>query len=240
MQDRCGGSVVGGQVDVPGREGQPVGLPDGRAAHHLGHAQVAGHPLDHPELLAVLLAEVGAVGPNDPEQHRDDGRDAGEVPRSRGALQRERQPLDGHRRVEPGRVDVVDRGEPDEVRAGIRAQPQVGGLAAGVPRKVGRIVELAGIDEDRDRDGPAFVAGSRDQGAVAGMEPAHRGDQPQRSVASIKRAAELGAAADDVHRRRIRGRDRAGSRHRCPAGRRSSGRPDCCPGPRRGPHRPSG
>ena len=126
------GTLVGGEVDVAGRERQPVGLPDGRAAHHLGHAQVAGHPLDHPELLAVLLAEVGAVGSHDPEQDRDDGRDAGEVSRPRRALQRERSAA---RRSPTCRSPAGRRRRPTGARRGPRRRPRT--AAGRWPRRAG-------------------------------------------------------------------------------------------------------
>src|SRR5659263_634611 len=80
-----------------------------------------------------------------------------------------------------------------------RQQRKVTGLAPWVFREVGGIVELAGIDEDRDRDCPALVAGPRDQRAMAGVKPAHRRYQAQGAGECGERVVQLGAAPDDVH-----------------------------------------
>ena len=54
--------------------------------------EVARHLADDHHLLGVLLAEVGVLGADEVEQDRDDRRDAVEVARPGGALERPRRP----------------------------------------------------------------------------------------------------------------------------------------------------
>ena len=89
----------GVRYDVAARHGEAVGLAHGRAADDLDRErQVGRHAPDDRELLAVLLAEVGAARSGDVEQLRHHRGDAGEVRRPRRAFHRLRQLVDGHRR----------------------------------------------------------------------------------------------------------------------------------------------
>src|SRR5919197_3605828 len=77
-----------GEVGVPGRHGQPIGLPHDRAAHHLdGEREVRGHPPDQEQLLEVLLPEVGPAPAGPMEQLGHDREDAPEMPGPGHALQ---------------------------------------------------------------------------------------------------------------------------------------------------------
>ena len=60
----------------------------GQAMTSVGQREVERHPADDHDLLGVLLAEVGVLGADEPEQDRDDRRHAVEVPGPRGALER--------------------------------------------------------------------------------------------------------------------------------------------------------
>ena len=88
VEHRGGGALGGREVDVARAHGEPVGLADGGAGDDGREGEVGRHPGDHPQLLGVLHPEVGAVGPDQAEEDRHDGRDAVEVARARRALQR--------------------------------------------------------------------------------------------------------------------------------------------------------
>ena len=80
---------------------------DGRADADLDrHGQVAHHPLDHCDLLRVLLAEVGAGGPDEVEELQTDGGDTAEVAGPVLALEDRADLLDVHPGLEPIRVDL--------------------------------------------------------------------------------------------------------------------------------------
>ena len=206
MEDRGRRALLGREVDVARRQGEPVGLPDGRTGDDLGRdREVERHAPDDHDLLGVLLAEVRVLGADQVEQDRDDGRDPIEMSRPGGSFQRPRHRPDRDDRVEAGRVDLGRvRGE-DDVHALRLADREIARLGARIARVVLGDVELARVDEDRDdrrRVGGARLAHER---AVTVVEPAHRRDEADRT------------------RRRRRGRREA----RCGFGRpRSSGRRD--------------
>ena len=112
--------------------------------------EVAGHLADDHDLLGVLLPEVGALRADQREQDRDDRRDAVEMAGPRRALERAGDRPDRDGRVEARRIDLVDARREDEVDALGLADREVAGLVARVVREVGRLVELARVDEDRD------------------------------------------------------------------------------------------
>ena len=77
------------QVDVARGHREAIGFANRRARDDLcADGQVAGHLADDHDLLGVLLAEVGPLGADQPEQDRDDRGDAVEVTRTRRTLQR--------------------------------------------------------------------------------------------------------------------------------------------------------
>ena len=86
-QGEGGGSFGLGKIDVARGKGEAVGVALGRHADDLEvEVEVAGHAADDGELLIILLAEQGDVGPDLVEQLGDDGRDAVEMAGTRGAV----------------------------------------------------------------------------------------------------------------------------------------------------------
>ena len=223
MEHRGGGALGRRQVDVARAHCEPVGFAHGGAGDHGRQGEVGRHPGDDPKLLGILHPEVGAVRPDQAEEDRDDGRDAVEVARARRPFERPAEQGDAYPRVEARRIDVRDGRSPDEVGPLLGADVQVAGLVPRVLREVGRIAELARVDEDRDGHAGALGAGPCDQRAVASMEPAHRRDQAQGPRRPREGVGQLRSGADDeeaVGRFRIAAR--AGPRgHRS----RSSGIP---------------
>ncbi len=192
--------------------------------------QVARHLADDHDLLGVLLAEVGALGADEVEQDRDDGRDAIEVTRPRGALERPRDRPDRDDRVEARRVDLLDRRGEDEVDALRLADGEVARLVARVLREVGRDVELARVDEDRHDGRRVGGPGLAHQRAMAVVQPAHRRDEADRARGVGQGGAKLGAGSDDLGSRPGRRRDQRS---------RSSGMPPTGIEPRRPVRRPA-
>ena len=116
MEDRRRRPLGRGEVDVPRRQREPVGLAHGRAGDDLGpDRQVARHLPDDHHLLRILLPEVGMVGADQVEQDRDHCRDAVEMAGSGGALERPGDGADRDDRVEPRRVDLRRPRREDDV-----------------------------------------------------------------------------------------------------------------------------
>ena len=99
-------------------------------------ARSTGHLADHHDLLGVLLAEVGALGADEPEQDGDDRGDAFEMARARRPLERSRDRPHDDGRVEAGRIDLVGVGREDDVDALGLADRDVVCLVARVAREV--------------------------------------------------------------------------------------------------------
>ena len=149
----------------------------------VGDRQVACHPPDDHDLLRVLLPEVGVLGADQVEQDGDDGRDAVEMTRPGGALERARDRPDADDRVEAGRIDLRRVGGEDDVDTLRLADREVARLVARVLHEVVGDVELARVDEDRDDGGRVVRAGDLHQRPVAVVEPAHRRHEPDRAAA---------------------------------------------------------
>ena len=62
-QDRGVAPLLGVKILVARAERQAVGLANRRTGHDFhGHAEVVDHLSDDAQLLAILLAEIGAIG----------------------------------------------------------------------------------------------------------------------------------------------------------------------------------
>jgi hypothetical protein len=81
----------------------------------------------------------------------------------------DRDPRGESRGVHGGQVGHVN-----EIGPRFGQQRQVFGLAPGIALEIGLVVELDRIDEDRRHHSRALAPGLLDQGAVAGMQRAHR------------------------------------------------------------------
>ena len=173
----------------------------GQATTSVGRARSRRHPADDLDLLGVLLAEVGALGADQPEQDRDDRRHPVEVTGSGGALERlgrSRRPrpwcrIPGRR---PPRRAVPRRGRPL-----LGADRDVALLVPRVaPEVVGRI-ELPRVDEDRHDRRRRLRARPLDERPVAGMQPAHGRHEADRSGSVGQRRPELLPGPQDAGRR---------------------------------------
>ncbi len=217
----------------------------GQATTSVGQREVTRHLADDHHLLRVLLPEVGVLGADEGEEDGHDRGHAVEVAGPGGALQWRGNGPDADQRIETRRVDLLDRWRPDEVRAGLDAGLQVASLVAWVALVVGRLVELAWVDEDRDHGRRIVRARPGHERTVAVVQPAHGRHQTDGPRRAGERGAQLGAGAQDPgHAPRgrgrggcRRGRPRRAGRPQTPLGRRGGrGRP--APAPRPGRRRP--
>ena len=151
--------------------------------------QVAGHMLQHGQLLAVLFPKTGQVRPHRVEQAFHHVHHALEMARPAGALED---------LIQPAQV-IVTRGE-----AGVQIircrgeQGSASGLAqqlgillqlAWIVGQVVLVVELQGVHEHRAYHEVCQFGRPVQQGQVAGMQGAHRRHEayPQASSACIGR-----------------------------------------------------
>ena len=95
-------------------------------------------PADHRELLEILLAEHGDVGPHRQQQLGDDRRDAVEMAGPRLAFPALRHAGDMDRGREAGRIDVVDAGQPQQIAPGLLEHARVLALLPRIALKVAR------------------------------------------------------------------------------------------------------
>src|SRR5439155_11077275 len=178
------------------------------------------HPPHQEQLLGILLAEVRGALADEVEQAANDREDAGEVPRTRRAL--EAVPCGtaiGRRQLDAGRVDLVDRRCPDRVDAEPLAYPQVAGLVARISLEILTLAELQRVHEDRDQNEPALRARAADQRRVPVVDRTHRRDEPDsiaRSTPGFGGRLQLGSGADQLHRASTSSQATRRSRERCP------------------------
>jgi hypothetical protein len=192
--------------------------------------EVAHEAADDHELLGVLLAEEGHVGPDHVEELGDDRGHAGEVPGAAdGALHRLADAGDGDRRGEAGRVDDLGRRGEQDVGAGLGGQLGVAGLVARVGVEVGGLVELRGVDEQRHDDGRAALARCRTEARWPVVQARPWWDQADRPRRVAQRGADVLDGAHGDHagtlRRPARSRVRRPARRRARAARARARRP---------------
>ena len=209
MEGRRRGALGFVQIDVAGRQSQPVLLANRRHAVNLDpEIEIAGEPPDDLELLEVLFAEPRGVGAHHVEQLGDHGGHALEMPwPERAAQPFGEAPHSNLGRKTLGVNALAGRSE-QEVAAGFRDQP-------GIPRFVARIGgevlaghELLGVDEQARHHPVGPRGGGPDQREVAVMDGAHRRHQPDREPPGAPcgdAAADLAGRADDL--------ETAGCRH---------------------------
>ena len=185
-------------MDVAARERQAVGLAHGGAdldAHR--QVEVADQRADDERLLRVLLAEERHVGPDHVQQLGHDGGDAVEVAHAAVlALERLGQAAHVDRRREARRIDLVERGREEQVGAGLGRQRGVALLVARVGGQVAGLVELRGVDEERDDDDVARRARVADEAQMALVQRAHRRHEADDALLAPRRA-QLGAQLGD-------------------------------------------
>jgi hypothetical protein len=180
---REGASVValgGGEVAVAGAEGEAVGVADGGADDEVEvEVEVADHGAEDGDLGGVFLAEEGAVGGEDVEELGDDGSDAAEVVRARGAVEAAADVRDVDEGLGAGRVHLVGGGGEEEIDAFVAQKLAVFGEGAGIAGEVFGRGELGGVDEDGGGDAVAAGTGGADEGEVAFVQRAHGGDEAE-------------------------------------------------------------
>ena len=139
------------------------------------------------------------------EQLRHDRRDAAEVPGpSRLPLEALGDPEYLDCRREAVGVDLLDPGREQHVGARLRSELGVALLIPRIAVEVAALVELRGVDEQRDDDHGAVLAGLLDQRQVTLVQRAHRRHEPDpRLFAAGRREgfAQLGDCAHQPHRR---------------------------------------
>ena len=205
LRERHGALAVGAfEVAVAAGQGQAVVLAHGGADLDAdGDVEVAHELPDDGDLLGVLLAEVGHVGPDHVEELGHDGGDPVEVlGAARGAFERLGEPCDAHVGGEAGRVHLLGRGGEEHVDAEGGGLGGVGRLVAGVGGEVLAGAELGRVDEERDHDDVGVGAGAAHEGQVARVERAHGGHEPDRAAGAAvggERLAQLGHGADGPH-----------------------------------------
>ena len=191
------------KVRVAAAQGQPGLRADGRHAHDLHrHVQVGDHAPDDRQLLPVLLAEVRPGGLHQVQQFQDDRGDTREVAGPRRAVQRLADAGEFHARAEASRVHVPRLRHKQQVRARLCGHAQVAVQVAGVAGQVLFRAELHGIDEHAEHHHGVLRAGGADQGGVARVQVAHRGDQAHRGMPP-ERGAEFGGRANDTRQARF-------------------------------------
>jgi hypothetical protein len=144
-----------------GSAGRPARGPS-RALDPHRQVQVGHQAADDEQLLDVLAPEVGDVGDHHAQQLDHDCRDAAEMPRSAHlALERLAQVCDLDGRGEARRIDLLGSRREQEIRAGGAGEARVAGLVARIALQTGELVELGGVDEQRDDDHLALLAAVR-------------------------------------------------------------------------------
>src|SRR5207302_5516628 len=107
----------------------------------------------------ILLAEVGALGPDDVEELQADGRDPAKVAGPVLALEPSTELLDLDPGLETVRIDLSDVRDEEEVGARRLGHAGVGRLVAWVLVEVLAGPELGRVDEQADDDDVALAAG---------------------------------------------------------------------------------
>ncbi len=108
--------------------------------------------------------------------------------------------LDGGR--EPGGVDLLDRRGEEHIDAGLGGEAGVVLLPSRIFFQVCAFGELRRVDEQRDDDQIALLAGPLDERQMAGVQRAHRRHQPDHTpVATVRseRCAQLIYGAQRPH-----------------------------------------
>jgi hypothetical protein len=102
--------------------------------------------------------------------------------------------------LEAGRVHLLEGRREEDVDAVLLREARVAVL---VPRITGEVLagdELGGVDEQARNDLVVLLACGAEEGEVAFVEGAHRGDEPDRAGRGGAEVAQLGRGADDDHR----------------------------------------
>ena len=185
MQRRRDAAAVGIEVGVARRQRETVLLA------HRGHPddadaeiEVGDQPLDHLQLLVILLPEISPVRRAVREQPRDHGRDAVEMPGPNRAAQ----PLpefggrDRDRR--PPGIHLLHRRRIDDVDAVLPEQPQIALLVPRIPLEVLACAELRGVYEQAGDHDAAFPARPAHQREMTVVQRPHGGNQPDGALGS--------------------------------------------------------
>jgi hypothetical protein len=188
------------ETTVPAGQRETVGFAYRRLGHDLdAQVEIGRHAADDGELLVVLLAEHGEVGPDRREQLGHHGGDPVEVSRSRRALHPLGESAHVHRRRESVGVHHRRGRCVDGVDPGIVARLEVVVDRSRVVLEVGVLTELQRVDEDRHHHGLGPTASRPDQLEVPTVQRSHGGNQRNRAAlgASAARPAAHRGGIDD-------------------------------------------
>ncbi len=175
----------GRQIGVPRGKGEAIVVAHRRHASD-GNAQpkVGLHPADHRQLLEILFAKEGQVGPDGREQLGDDRRDpVRNGPAERSPSHRSLTPGDADRRRKSGRIELI-RASASTSRSQPWCSKQFGivRLLPGIAIEIFIGPELQGIDEDRCDD-PVRLGSLPRRSAPCARHGARPWSEPARSSA---------------------------------------------------------
>jgi hypothetical protein len=197
---RCGGALLGRQINVPAREREPV-----RFAHRrmdddaYRQIEIVHQRAQHRALLGVLLPEIERRRFERVEQLQHDRRHAVEVTRPRRALERASQFARIERRCEAGRIHRLDRRRVQHRGTARLELCEVVRERARVAAEIFVRPELQRIHEERTGHARIFGGGAFDQTAVPGMQRAHRRHEAERSRQAARERSSRVRRLDDVH-----------------------------------------
>ena len=180
---------------------EPVGLAHRGTAHDARVEEEGVHEaLDELQLLEVLLAEIRALGSREQQEFQHDGQHAVEMPRPRGALERQRELVLGHAIAISVAVDLVRARHEDEVAAGIPQHREIPFRRARIALEVAGIVELCGVDENAGPGARILRLRAPQQRHVPLVQRAERRHEARRARAARAPVLdEFGDALDDLH-----------------------------------------
>ena len=156
-------------------------------------------------LLGVLLAEVGDVGSDHAQQLGHDRADPRKCAAPRTSpSKRSVTPRTSTEVANPAGYTSSADGANSKSAPARSASARSSRLAAGIALQVGALVELGRVDEQRDDDDVALLAGAFDQRQMTLVQRAHRRHEADRAPGAAlgrERRAQLGDGAHDPHAR---------------------------------------
>jgi hypothetical protein len=164
-------------------------------------AEVSYRLPNYGHLLGVLLAKKRDMRLCDVEELDADRGDAVEVTRPERPLEAERHALNNDRRGVSVWIDLGDSRQEQRIDTCGSREVCVPWLLARIRGQIGRVVELARVDEDRRDHVIAGAARGSKQGQVPLMQRAHRRNEtdPRILPKSLELLAHLADGAENLH-----------------------------------------
>ena len=163
------------KTDVAGTEGESVGFAHKRHTDDFGRtSQICGHPLEDRQLLVIFFAKECIIGAAEPQEFRDNRRNATEMAGTCCTTQNVAQILD----FDPGRALAVgiqrfDRRNEQNIGTTRLHFFEIGLFVTRIGRVVFVWTELRWVDEIADDDEISFCASRANQRQMAFMQIAH-------------------------------------------------------------------